>query len=141
MEETKKIILTNIKISSTPKSSFLPPDYIEIISKYIGVYHGCWIRYTSKETMENFPGGFLTEVTEDHTVILRNIKRETFEKNIDDFYFYCKSDVPNHSAVKSIVQEHEKLSIKIAEFNIEKRKFIEKMKKSFSKTNVNDMQE
>jgi hypothetical protein len=138
MEETKKIIIMDLKIDNEVRPSGLPPNYIEIIPKYIKIYQGCWLRYTSKETGENFSGGFLIEVTDD-TIILRNIKRDTFEKNIEDYYFYCKADVPNHLAVKSIIEINEKLSIRISEFNIEKQKFIEKMKKQFSKVNVNDI--
>ncbi len=140
MEETKKIILTDIKVKPLEKNSILPYGYIEIIPKYIRIYQGCWVRYTSKETGENFSGGFLIEVLDvSDTIVLRNIKRDTFEKNIEDYYFYCKADVPNHLAVKSIIEINEKLSIRISEFNIEKQKFIEKMKKQFSKVNVNDI--
>jgi hypothetical protein len=132
MNDTIKIVLTDIKSKNKEqKPSCIPEEYIEILPKYIKIYQGCWIRYTSKETGENYSGGYLIEVTGDNEAVMRNIKREVYEKKIDDYIFYCKNDVPNHQAVKSIVEERDKLSLKIKEFNIEKQKLNEKMKKYF----------
>lgn len=136
MEETLKIDLKKHSLSTINKHKQkqnveIPDDYIEIIPKYLGIYQGCWLKYIDKGTMISYAGGYFIEYDNDK-VVLRNIRRDIFELKVDDNFFYCKNDVPNHEAVKEIVKEKEKLSIKIHQFNIEKQKFLEKQKKFFS---------
>lgn len=134
MDDKKIITFTNLKIEkkSNENVSKIPEDYIEIIPKYIEIYQGCWVKYSCKESGLSFPGGYLIEVTHDNVAILRNIRRDVFEKKISENIFYCKCDTPNHKAVKAIIEERDRHSIKVKEFNIEKQNFIEKRKINFS---------
>lgn len=131
MQDKFIISLKEIAKPSTPKKAVLPEDYIEIIPKYIDIYQGCWIKYMSKETEECYPGGYLIEVTEDKKIILRNIRRDVFELDLKTHIFFCKCDSPNHKAVKCIIEEYDRLSIKIENFNIEKKNFLNGRKQLF----------
>jgi len=128
-----KICLKDTTPKRTPgivNKTELPHDYIEIIPKYISIYHGCWLKYSNKESGSTYPGGYLIDISEDHIVTLRNIRRDIFELPLYENDFYCKNDVPHHKAVKEIIEEKERFSRKLEEFNIERRKFLE-MKKAF----------
>lgn len=134
MEETLKIDLKKPSLLNTSKpkqNAEIPEDYVEIIPKYITIYQGCWIKYVEKDTMISYAGGYFIEYDE-NKIILRNIRRDVFELDIDSYYFYCKDDSPNNEAVKELVKEKEKLSIKIQQFNIERQKFLKKQKEFFS---------
>ena len=86
MDDKKIITFTNLKIEkkNNENVSKIPEDYIEIIPRYIEIYQGCWVKYTCKETGLSFPGGYLIEVTDDNVAILRNIRRDIFEKVISE---------------------------------------------------------
>jgi hypothetical protein len=129
MEGILKINLKDVvKKPSVKCSQELSDDYIEIIHKYIKIYHGCWIKYKSKEDDNIKPGGFLIDITEDDVAVLRNIRKDVFNVNLYDNIFYVKYDTPHHKAVKEIIQEKEKLLYNIKAFNIEKQNFIQKRK-------------
>ncbi len=124
-----KISLKNIvSPTKTSKKTTLSEDHIEIIPKYIGIYHGCWIKYSSKEDDSLHQGGFLIDVVDD-IVILRNIRRDIFEIKLYENIFYVKQEVPQHKAVKEIVRQKEQLSFDITAFNIERQKFLKSRKK------------
>jgi hypothetical protein len=133
-----KICLKDV-ISKKPQGAAnkteLPDDFIEIIPKYIDIYHGCWIKYQNKESQETYPGGYLIDVSDD-VVTLRNIRRDVFELPLYENYFYCKMDVPHHKAVKGIIEEKDKFSRRIEEFNMERRKFLETKKQFLNKMQI-----
>jgi hypothetical protein len=134
MEETFKICLKKPSLSNTinqKQNVPIPDDYIEIIPKYISIYQGCWLKYSEKETMTSYAGGYFISYENDN-VILRNIRRDIFELKVDKHYFYCKNDTPHHEAVREIIKEKDKISIRLQQFNIEKQKFIQKQKKIFN---------
>jgi hypothetical protein len=134
MEETMKISLKKTSLSNTSKQKQnvpIPDDYIEVIPKYISIYQGCWLKYSDKDTMTSYAGGYFINY-EDNMVILRNIRKDIFELRVDRHYFYCKNDTPHHEAVREIIKEKDKFSIRLQQFNIEKQKFIEKQKKIFN---------
>lgn len=134
MEGTLKINLKDV-VSQTKKSAAnkteIPDDFLEIIPKYVAIYHGCWIKYTNKDTGLSYPGGYLIEV-EDDIVTLRNIRRDVFELPVYEHIFYCKIDSPQHKAVKAIIEEKDKFSIKVEAFNVERQKFLERRKAAFN---------
>jgi hypothetical protein len=130
--ETKKIItFTKLEKKIVENASKIPEDYVEIIPKYLEIYQGCWVKYSCKDSGLSYPGGYLIEITEDNVAIIRNIRRDIFERNIAGNIFYCKQDTPNHRAVKAIIEERDRLSIKIKEFNVQKQNFINKRRNTF----------
>lgn len=132
MEETFKICLKKHSLSNTivkqKQNVPIPDDYIEVIPRYISIYQGCWLKYSDKETMMAYAGGYFINY-EDNKVILRNIRRDIFELDIETHYFYCKNDTPQHKAVRELIKEKDKFSIKVQQFNIEKQRFIQHQKK------------
>lgn len=127
-----KISLKDVqKTPNRPKNINLD-DYIEISSKYIRFFKNCWIKYTDKNSLITYQGGFLINSTNDQ-IVLRNIKQETFELNRKDFIFYCKDTSEQYEIVKELMLEKEKLDRKIHEFNIEKKEFLQQKKIFFSK--------
>ena len=132
--ETKKIITFTKLEKTNENTSKIPEDYVEIIPKYLDIYQGCWVKYSCKDSGMSYPGGYLIEITEDNVAIIRNIRRDIFQKNISENVFYCKQDTPNHKAVRAIIEERDRLSIKIKEFNIERQNFIKKRKNTFNET-------
>ena len=130
MEDKKVIIIKDIVLEKKPvKSSDIPEGYSEIITKYLSMYFGCWIKYTSKETGLSHSGGYMIDITDDETVILRNIRKDIFELKISEYIFYCKNDTPQNRSVKFMIEERDRFSLKVQAFNIEKQKFLEKYKK------------
>jgi hypothetical protein len=130
MEEKFVINLKGLQKKSSENSTKIPDDYSEIIPKYISIYTGCWVKYSNVESGLAYPGGYLIHI-EDGVATIRNIRRDIFEKKISEHIFYCKTDTPNHKAVKAIIEEKDRLSLKVEEFNVEKQKFLEKRKKLF----------
>lgn len=130
MEEKLVINLKGVAKKSSENVTKIPDDYSEIIPKYIAIYTGCWVKYSNLETGLSYPGGYLID-TEDGIATLRNIRRDIFEKKISEHNFYCKTDTPNHKAVKAIIEEKDRFSLKVEAFNIERQKSLEKRKKLF----------
>lgn len=141
MPDTDKFIICliymTLKISliDLPSSKKIPKninldEYIEISVKYIKLLKNCWIKYTDKNSLVTFQGGFLIGFTVD-TITLRNIKQEIFELTLLDYIFYCKKDNEQYQAVKELILEKQKLSTQIEEFNKQKRIFLEQKKKFF----------
>lgn len=126
MDNTIKICLKNVKKTTTQKSIEIPDDFIEIIPKYLCIYHGCWIKYSDSDG-NGYTGGYLIDIEKD-IVFLRNIRKDVFELVKKDHVFYAKEDTPHHRAVKSIVQEKEKLASQVLKFNMEKQNYLQTRK-------------
>lgn len=124
--DTIKICLKSVKKTTTQKSIEIPEDFIEIIPKYLSIYHGCWIKYSYSDG-NGYPGGYLIDIQDD-IVFLRNIRRDVFELDKKDYVFYAKQDTPQHKAVRSIVQEKEKLASQVLKFNIQKQNYLQTRK-------------
>jgi len=122
MSDTIKISLKSVKKTTKQKAVEIPDDFMEILPKYIEIYHGCWLKYSDNDG-NGYSGGFLIDLQGD-TVYLRNIKRDIFELNKGDYIFYAKEDTPQHKAVRAIVQERERLSSQVLNFNIQKQKYL-----------------
>ena len=123
MDNTIKICLKSVKKTPTQKSVEIPDDFIEVIPKYLSIYHGCWIKYSDSDG-NGFSGGYLIDIQDD-IVFLRNIRRDVFELVKKDYVFYAKEDTPQHKAVRSIVQEKEKIASQVLKFNIEKQNYLQ----------------
>ena len=124
-----------ISLKDLPRSNKVPKninldEYIEVSTKYIKLLKNCWIKYTDKNSLVTFQGGFLINFTID-TITLRNIKQEIFELTLFDYIFYCKKENEQYQAVKELIIEKQKLSMQIEEFNKQKREFLEQKKKFF----------
>ena len=128
--------LTIPKTSSSVKSPVqIPQDYVEIFPSYIKIFKGQWLKYTVIQTQESFPGGFLIDIDENDTVILRNIKQVITQLPVQDCVWYCKKDLEIYKAVQELILNIQKFENEKRQFNAERNKFIQEKKEFFLKNN------
>lgn len=108
-QSTSKLTKGNGEINDNTLA-FSLEGYSEIKAEYLVHLHGAWVKYVDKTNKNCFKGGFLNSIDLNEKIIYLRIpqRSEIIEVNIDNMYFYVKSDLPNFISLQNMILEKQK---------------------------------
>lgn len=124
-----KINLSNSNKSSNnttnnKNNNNIPTDYVEINYKNLIFLARCWIKYKNIKTNIFHSGGMFMSFN-DKIVILKTIRGELIECDINNNIFYCKTDTENYKALQEILLEKERIQFEKIKLKTEIKKYYE----------------
>lgn len=80
-------------------------DHVEIRSKDLPYFLGCWVRFYSLDTGEFYSGGNVREIDVSHVVLQAPFQSEDIIVPYRSHKFYCSPKLPQYHAVVRIRRE------------------------------------
>lgn len=116
MEETLSVDITPVpkkkaraKTTVGKKAVTDLSDHVEIRSKDLPYFLGCWVRFYSLDDGEFYSGGNVREIDVSHVVLQAPFQREDIVVPYRSHKFYCSPTLPQYHAVMRIRRELDQL--------------------------------
>jgi len=113
---TIKIKLKNKKISKQIKSKE-DINFDIIPSKYIQLFNGCWLRYSSNNQNKIDSGGFMYNYN--LNIVSLKTPRNNLEVHLDcsNYTFYCNTELAQYQSLLFLISQEKKLELLLKRYN------------------------
>ena len=108
-----KLKASKIKKLSIPKEI----DFKIIPSKYIQLFNGCWLKYSSNVVNKIDSGGFMYNYN--LNVVSLKTPRTNVSVHLDSnlYTFYCNTNLPQYNSLLFLISQENKLELLIKRYS------------------------